>query len=88
MQTDPQFTYYSYVTWDDLIQCFGNDLVLTVRNYDLYKSSFVKVSSSCFWCSRAAVNNHDKQNIFYAYTRNRIKEIYNFNPIVGLSKWN
>lgn len=50
MQTDPQFTYYSYVTWDDLIQCFGNDLVLTVRNYDLYKSSFVKVSSWCIWC--------------------------------------
>ncbi|XP_037048062.1 transcription factor E2F5 [Bradysia coprophila] len=43
MQTDPKFTYYSYVTWDDLIQCFGNDLVLTVRNYDLYKSSFIRV---------------------------------------------
>lgn len=46
MQTDPQFTYYSYVTWDDLVHCFGNDLVLTVRNYDLYKSSFIKVGSS------------------------------------------
>lgn len=50
MQTDPQFTFYSYVTWDDLIECFGSDLVLTVRNYDLYKSSSIKVSgwSLCF----------------------------------------
>jgi transcription factor E2F4/5 len=42
MQTNPQFTYYSYVTWDDLVRCFGNDLVLTIRNYDLYKSSYIQ----------------------------------------------
>lgn len=44
MQTNPQFTYYSYVTWDDLVRCFGNDLVLTIRNYDLYKSSYIQVN--------------------------------------------
>lgn len=30
--------YYAYVTRDDLVDCFGNDVILTVRNFNAYRS--------------------------------------------------
>lgn len=35
-QRNPEYTYYAYVTRDDLVDCFGDNVVLTLRNFDYY----------------------------------------------------
>lgn len=30
--------YYAYVTRDDLTDCFGDSVVLTLRNFDVYET--------------------------------------------------
>lgn len=37
-QRNPENTYYAYVTRDDLIDCFGDNVVLTLRNFDFYET--------------------------------------------------
>lgn len=37
-QEEPANQYYAYVTRDDLIDCFGDNVVLTLRNYHAYDS--------------------------------------------------
>lgn len=38
-QQDPDNMYYAYVTRDDLTDCFGDSVVLTLRNFDYYETS-------------------------------------------------
>lgn len=38
-QQDPENMYYAYVTRDDLTDCFGDSVVLTLRNFDYYETS-------------------------------------------------
>ena len=36
---DPENQCYAYVTRDDLVDCFGDDVILTVQNFDNYHTS-------------------------------------------------
>ena len=38
---DPSNQYYAYVTRDDLVDAFGDDVVLTIRNYDICDATSV-----------------------------------------------
>lgn len=38
-QQDADNMYYAYVTRDDLTDCFGDSVVLTLRNFDYYETS-------------------------------------------------
>lgn len=44
-QEDPDNQFYAYVTRDDLLECFGDDVVLTIQNYDKYDTSAEIVSN-------------------------------------------
>lgn len=37
-QRDTVNTYFAYVTREDLVDCFGNTVVLTLRNFDFYET--------------------------------------------------
>lgn len=40
-QRDPDNTFYAYVLREDLVDCFGDNLVLTMRNFDYYETDAV-----------------------------------------------
>lgn len=37
-QRNPSNAYFAYVTRDDLIDCFGDNVVLTMRDFDFYET--------------------------------------------------
>lgn len=40
-QRNPENAYFSYVTREDLVDCFGNSVVLTMRDFDFYETDAV-----------------------------------------------
>lgn len=44
---NPDNQYYAYVTRDDIVEGFGDDVILTIRNYDSYDETLHIVSLVC-----------------------------------------